>query len=128
MPCRCDYMDDPPVQSKLNAEHEHTRACKAQSLVHKLALHIEKGGDELPPAIQKRVEATRTELLAHKRQELSDDVSKLEQEINLAMSNVVTISNLGGSPNQDLLEKIEKLRKAKAQAIQISDQELLGKE
>jgi hypothetical protein len=122
-------MEDPPVQPKKNAEHEHTRACKAQSLAHKLALFIETNGqrDRLPKEIRDRVDATRRELLSHKREELEEDLRKLERDITTAMNSVGTIKKLGGSPNKDLLTSIERLRTEKERIQKITDAELLGK-
>lgn len=128
MPCRCDYEEDPKVSFKKNAEDEHRRACKAQSLVHKLALIIEKNQVKLSPELQGRVKATRKELLVHKSQEHNEDTLNLEIKIKDMEHRAKEITRLGGEPTKAFLESLESFKKEMKTRHQISDEALLGTE
>lgn len=122
MPCRCDGMETPPQK---DPKHEHIKACKAQSLVHKLAFILEKNNIPLSREIKNHVSQTRKELLAHKRQEHDEDVVELKNKLSKLERDIREIKKLGGEPKQSLLDQVETY-KANIINGKMSDDELLG--
>lgn len=127
MPCRCDY-EEPPGYAARNLKDEHTRACQAQSLAHKIAMFAEKQGLVLPPDLSKRVKEVRKELLAHKKTEHQEDIDKLARAIDKTERNIKAIYGLGGEPKPAILKELEGLKASKVKLHQVSDAELLGDE
>lgn len=124
MPCRCDY-EPAPVGRTL--KEEHTRACQAQSLVHKLALILEaKVPESIPKDIAKRIGEMRQDLLTHKRLEHKEDIDKAAAQIDKLERNVKAINGLGGVPKKSLLDDIENLKKKRVELLNVSDSDLLG--
>ncbi len=125
MPCRCDY-EPVEVNTKTYA-NEHIKACKAQSLAHKLALLLEENSVPVPHEIAKRVKELREDLLGHKRDEHNEDISKLTNQISKKENNIKQIRGLGGEPTKKLLNELEDLKREKSAILQVTDDELLGK-
>ncbi len=126
MACRCDgYESNPGPSMEEKLKHAETVACRAQSLVNKLATILDTLGYHPTSDIQKAIEVERLALIAHKRKELEGEATTLKKQAETVERRIRSIKELGGTVPSEMFEEVSSLKRKASRLFSVPDQDLL---
>ena len=104
-PCRSGFEDDYYGKMVKKNKRLEIELCEARSILGSMWLR-----GQIPVEIEPRVRAQLKKHREHRLQDLDDCISQFESKLCKATRQIEEISELGGSPNSETLEKREKLQ------------------